>query len=361
MLQAYDGDVQRAAAHLNVDPSEILDFSSNVTPRPVPDAVRQAMSDAAGDLGRYPDPEARALCERMAQLHGTMAEEVLAGSGSTEFLYAVPRALRPRRVVVPAPCYHEYWRAVERAGGEAEGILAGEDAEFVPDIGQLEMHVSGADMVLLGNPNNPTGVALPAEAIRGLATMFPRAQFLVDESLAEFSPDSSGVSLLGAERPDNVMVLRSVSAFHGLPGLRLGFLIASPETCRQVAATREPWTASAAAQRAGIALLDAGLDIAAMRQEAIAERERVRDALAEVSGLRVFRSQANFLLVRLTKPGFTSATFCERMLSQKILVRNAAGFRGLDSRFARISIRSAPENDQLLTAVGNALNESKWK
>ena len=361
MLHAHDGDVFGAAIEAGLNPDEILDFSANVNPVPVPDAVRQAIQESANSLGRYPDPSARDLRQHAAQAFGVSPEELLAGNGSTEFLYAVPRRLRPRRAVILAPCYHDYWRAAEHAGAEAEGVLASEATEFVPDLEQAEMRLSGSDMAFIGNPNNPTGVTLPADAIRTLAAKSPRVNFVVDESAAEFVPESVGASLLGAPLPENVIVLRSGSPFYGLPGLRLGFMIASSDLCTQADSVREPWTVSAIAQRAGVALFDSQLDVAAMRETAIAERERVRDALSRVSGLRVFRSQANFLLLRITKPGLQSSKLCERMLSQKMLIRNAAGFRGLDSRFVRVSIRTPAEDDRLIEGLQATLDESKWK
>ena len=88
------------------------------------------------------------------------------GNGVSEFLYAIPRGLRPRRVVMPAPCSTDYWRASDYAGAESEGVLSSEAKEFALDPAQIEMRLSGTDMVFLGNPSDPTGVAAPADAIR---------------------------------------------------------------------------------------------------------------------------------------------------------------------------------------------------
>ena len=361
VLHAHGGNVIAAAAEAGISPDEIFDFSDNVNPCPLPEPVRRAIVESVDSMARYADPSARKLRERAAATFGVSVDELLAGSGSTEFLYAVPRGLRPRRALVIAPCCHDYWRAIDHAGGEAEGVLAAEKSDFAPDMEQLEIRLSGSDMVIIGNPNNPTGVATPAKVIRTLASKFPSAIFLVDESLVEFVPESAGASLLGAPLPENAIVLRSLSLFHGMPGLRLGFMIASDELCGQVARAREPWTVSAVAQRAGEALFENGYDAAALREAIIAERERVCEELSHLSGLRVFQSQANFLLLRITKSGLGSAAFSERMMAQKILIRNAAGFRGLDNHYIRVSIRSAADNDRLLHALRNALDSSQWK
>lgn len=361
MLHTHGGDVFGAAAEAGLKPEDIMDFSSNVNSCPVPEAVIEAVRDPLKFLGRYPDPSARELRESAAQAFGVSADSVLAGNGSTEFLYAVPRRLRPRRAVVLAPCYHDYWRACDHAGVEAEGVLASEANEFQPDVAQLELRLSGVDMAFLGNPNNPTGVAIPAGEIRTLARKFPSALFVVDESLVEFVPESIGASLLSAPLPENVIVLRSLSLFDGLAGLRIGFMIAAADLCAQVDQTREPWTVSPLAQAAGRALLESERDATAIREQVIAERERVRDALSQMTGLRVFRSQANFLLLKITKPNLSPSQLCRRILKQKMLIRNTAGFRGLNGKFVRVSVRTPADNDSLLTGFRNALDEAKWK
>lgn len=361
VLHAHGGDVYGAAIEAGVSPDEIVDFSSNANPCGVPECVREAIGRAVDRLGRLPDPEARAVRQKAADAFGVGIDSVLVGHGSTEFIYAIPRRLRPRRVLVLAPCYHDYWRAVDHARSDAEGVLASEADEFLPKFDQLEMRLPGVDMTFIGNPNNPTGVAISAESIRALAGKFPSNTFVVDESLIEAVPDSLGASLSGAPPPPNVIVLRSLSLFYGLPGLRVGFMIGDPEVCEMVDRAREPWTVGPLEQAAAEALLSAGLNVSELRTDVMAERERVRDELSQVTGVRVFRSQANFLLLKVTKPNLSPSQLCERMLKQKLLIRNAAGFRGLDGKFIRVSIRGAADNDKLVAGLKTALDESKWR
>ena len=207
---------------------------------------------------------------------------------------------------MPAPCCTDYWRASDYAGAESEGVLSSEAKEFAPDPAQLEMRLCGADMVFLGNPSDPTGVATPADAIRALAKKFPGVIFVVDESFMEFVPEALGASLLGAPLPANVIVLRSPTAIYGLPGLRLGFMFAGRTLIEQVQAAREPNAVGALALCAGEALLAGAQEAPALRQPVIAERERVRDELSRMAGIRVFRSQANFLLLKTTRPGLSA-------------------------------------------------------
>lgn len=361
MAVSRDGDVFSVADSEGLKPEEILDFSGNISPVPVPERIRQAAQESLHCLERYPDPLARRLRSRAAELFGVSPEEVCAGNGTGEFIYAIPRALRPRRAVILAPSGHDYWRACDYMGAEAEGILASENHEFIPDLSQFEMRLSGTDIVFIGNPNNPTGVAVPADHLRTLAGRFPSVTFVVDESFGQFVPESAGKSLLVGARPKNVIVLRTPSPLFGLPGLMIGFLIASPETCTTINQAREPWTLGALSQCLAERVLDESGDAAGLREAVIAERERVRDELSSLPGVRVFKSETNFLLLKLTRPGLTSSTVCERLLKQKVLIRNASGFRGLDGKFVRISIRTAGDNTRLVAALKATLDDSKWK
>jgi L-threonine-O-3-phosphate decarboxylase len=358
---AEDGNVFDAAARLGRGFDEILDFSANVTPSPLPDAVREVMARGADALGRYPDREARELRARVAERFGVEPDNVLVGNGATEFIFAIPRRLRPRRVVLLAPCYHDYWRATEHAGGETEGVLAAETDEFIPDLTQMELRLGGANMVFIGNPNNPTGTAIPAESIRVLAGKFSAIVFVVDEAYALFVPEAGGASMLTRPLPENVIVLRSWSSFYAVPGLRLGFMVSRAGLCDQVQRVREPWAVSTTAQLVGTALLDCERQDTAIRQHVIAERERLRDEISRIPGLRVFHSQANFLLVKITRPSLLATALCERMLQQKILIRNASGFRGLDGKFVRISVRTVAENNRFLESIKAAMDEARWK
>ena len=359
MVPTQDGDIYAAAKTAGVAVEEILDFSACVSAAPMPDPVRRALQEAGAHLGRTPDPAARNLRELASKRFGVYPVQVLAGCDTVEFLYAIPRALRPRRVVVLAPCPQDYWRAVEFAGGETEGVLSIEPNELVPDLAQVASRLSGVDMVYVGNPNNPTGVALPAEALTGLARRFPTVTFVIDETLAEFLPESQGFSLLPRTPPANVIVLRSPSPFAGLAGLRAGFMIGSEDLCGLVDRAREPQRMSLPAMLVAEALLADPRPAAEARQEVIAERERLRDLLSHTPGLRVFRSQANFLLLKITRPGLTSTELCERLLRRRILVRNASAFRGLDGRYLRITVRTAADNDRLMDAMKLALDEGK--
>lgn len=360
MLAPTEGDINATAPSAEAPVETILDFSGDIGSASVPDFLRQALENLEF-LAQDPEPLIKEVCAAAAERFHAMPEQVAVGQGETEFIYAVPRALRPRRTVILAPCRQDFWRANDIVQAESEGVLAAESHEFIPEIDQFAARLSGVDMAFVGNPNNPTGVALPAEMLRTLAARFPSTTFVVDETYVEFVPDATNITLLGAELPANVVVLRSASPLLGLPGLRLGFMIADPELCGLVARVREPRLLDGMTLRAAKAILSAPLDIPAMRDAIIAERERVREELSRLTGLRVFRSSAGFLLLKITRPGLDFPEVQARLKSRHVLVRNAAAYRGLDGKYLRICIRKPDENNRLIKAFQDAFDQAQWK
>jgi threonine-phosphate decarboxylase len=356
-----DDDIHVTTTSADAPAETALDFSGEIGTAPFPEFLRQALANPAGFMAGDPESGVSDVVASAAERFGVTPEHVAVGQGETEFLYAIPRALRPRRVLALAPCRHEYWRSSDAVGAESEGILAAEAHEFIPEIDQIAAHLGGVDMAVLGNPNNPTGVALPAEGLRSLINRFPSTTFVVDESYVEFVPESVNITLLGADLPPNLIILRTPSPLLGLPGLRLGFMIAHPELCGLVSRTREPGLMDGLTLAAARALLANPCDLSALREPLIAERERVRDELSRLTGLRVFRSCTGFLLIKITRPGLDFPEVQVRLKARHVIVRNAASYRGLDGKFLRICIRSPQENDRLLQAFRDAFDQAQWK
>lgn len=357
---SYDGgNVSDAAAALGVKPEDILDFSGSCGSCEPPESVRSALADALLRPELPVDQSVRRLYGMLAAAHGVSAAQLLTSGDPAEFIQAVPLALRPRRAVIIAPCPNDYWRACARSGAEADGMLASEERDFIPDLAEIGERLSGVNMLFLGNPNNPAGAAVTSDAIRELAQRFPGVTIVVDERFG--GPAAEGTAMSAGAPPANVILLRSLTCLYAMADMPLGYMVASEEKCEAVSRVRQRGMLTAAAMRAAEALIAADSGSAGLCAQLAAERERVRNELGRLPGLRVFPSQAAFLLLKITKPGLTSVALCERLLSRKVLARNASGFRGLDGRFLRVSIRQPGENDLMLAAMRDALDSAKWK
>jgi len=172
---------------------------------------------------------------------------------------------------------------------------------------------------------------------------------VVDEAFVDFVEEASIKTKL--EKFSRLVILRSFTKFFGIPGIRLGYVLASPMIIRCLEEPREPWSVNVMAQAFGRACLSDLQFMARTRRVISRQREYLHDSLSHINGLRVFQGQANYLLVKLTQPGMTASELQRMLLFHRILIRDASNFRGLDERFFRTAVRLRKENDRLLEAL----------
>lgn len=331
--------------------SEMLDFSANINPLGVPPWLDQVMEKAAGSLARYPDPEYVELTGAVASRMGVSSAEVTMGNGSSELLYALPRALGMRRAILPAPSYQDYSRACRLAGWEVEFLCLKEEDGFHLDFDRLEKKLEGGEVVILGHPNNPTGKCCDAARLRQVCRRFPDVFFLVDESFGGFV---DGFDSLTTDRPVNAGVLYSFTKLHAIPGLRLGCLIANEVLSCRVKAGLPPWTVNALAEAVGMAAMQDQEFAGRTRALVCGEREWLTQNLPALGGMKVYPGEANYLLVRLDDNRMDAAELTEKMLRRGIALRFCGDFEGLDARFFRVAVRTRAENERLVNGLSEA-------
>ena len=165
------------------------------------------------------------MVEAIAGHYGTDPQEIVVGNGSTELLYLLPQALPFTKALIAVPAYIDYARAAQIAGLPIEWHSLTESEGFRLDPDRLEDRLSGGELVILGQPNNPTGLTFDPQTLRALAVRHPETCFLIDEAFADFV---EGLDSLARKRPSNVIVLLSFTKFYAVPGLRLGSALLAP-------------------------------------------------------------------------------------------------------------------------------------
>jgi len=357
----HGGDVRGLAMRLGCKPSDITDFSASINPLGPPDWLRTAIASVVSELVHYPDPECREFLAAAAQRYGVPQEELVAGNGTSDLLFAVARAARKEgyeRAVIPVPAYCDYRTACERAGLTVKAVPQREEDTFALDAKALgEMlsseaaRLSGKAVAMLARPGNPTGLDVGAEAVRGLAREHPGCLFVVDEAFGSFVQGFE--SLLG-ERPDNVVVLASLTKMFAVPGLRLGLAAACAGFARSVRLELSPWSVNGLAQAVGARAM-ADRDFEANTRTAVAAlREGLARELSALPGVTVWPGRANYLLCRLE--GMDAASLREALLAKRIAIRDCSNMEGLDGRFFRVAVRSAEDNEKLVEAASAVLN-----
>ncbi len=353
MTMAHGGNLRELAQRAGLDRDQILDFSASINPLGPPDRLRAVLTRTIDRLVHYPDPDCTELVTLLARRHQVAPDEIVVGNGSTEIFHALARALTFDRALIPVPSYLDYAAAMHAAGREVSLLELKEGDAFALDFQALEAELRGGDVVLLGQPNNPTGRALDDEALLALVARHTTTTFVIDEAFADFM---AGYRSLAGRSPANTIVVRSLTKFYAIPGLRLGFAVAAAATARQIREQILPWSVSVLAQEAGAALL--ADDDYARRSIALVESERRRlsDELAKLAGLYVYPSVTNFLLVRLDRDRPSAPELADRLLREGIAIRTFTDQQHLDRRFFRVAVRTAAENARLCEALAAALS-----
>jgi len=213
----------------------------------------------------------------------------------------------------------------------------------------------GADLIFLANPASPSGALLPPARLAPIVAALDAAgvYIVLDEAFIDFVEEASLKSFLG--QFPHLLILRSFTKFFGIPGMRLGYLLAAPDLIARLGTVQEPWSVNTMAQAMGRACLAAGDFMAQTRELITRERQYLLKHLEVLPGLTAFPGAVNYLLVKLTRPGWTAAKLQKALLANHIVIRDAGNFRGLDARFCRLAVRTREENARLLQALEQCL------
>jgi threonine-phosphate decarboxylase len=360
----HGGDVYAASRELHRDLDQLIDFSASINPLGPSPAVWRSITQSRHFLQHYPDPECWALRQVLASRWRRLPDHIVVGNGSSELIHALPRALGLCHLLVIGPTFSEYADAMTRSGGNITMVLAEREEDYAPPLDHALrlMKLSrrsrqarhAIDGVVLCNPNSPTGQACEADAVMQVARAAERHRLwmIIDETFADYC---EGTSILSqATALTRVIVLRSLTKFYGIPGLRVGYAVSQAKVARQLRRQQPPWSVNAFAQIAAVAALkDAGH---AQRSLSFMARERARfmALLAELPGCVVFPSHANFILMELPV-GRHAKNVTARLRREGLLIRDCSVMPGLHSRSVRVAVRTKRENDLLVKALSGLL------
>lgn len=359
-FQLFDhgGDIYSLADELKIQERRILDFSSSINPLGVSKKIKAEIRKHLKYLYNYPDPEARRLRRNLAQYHGINPEMIICGNGCTELIYLIVRSLKPERVLIPIPTFSEYERAVlislgPGVKGQGSGTLESrvqiehlklkEKDGFTIKPEEFIESMKECKMAFLCNPNNPTGLLLRKDNVIKIAEEARRQNcyLVVDEAFIDFSPEGSVINFVR----DNpyLIVLRSMTKFYALAGLRIGYGVFPLNLIEGLKKHKEPWSVNSLAQRAAlVALKDRVYRNNTLKL--IKEEKQILEKGFKNIGIKFIPSKVNFYLLKIDN----SKEIFDRLKMKGILVRDCSNFKGLDNAYIRIAVRSHRENKIIL-------------
>ncbi len=340
---------------LDIDPSSVTDFSVSTNPFDYPPGFIEYLASELSGISRYPEVQSETFTAAVTAHHSLCSGNVLAGNGSTELLYLIPRAFAIRKAVVAAPSYIDYEDAVTIAGGECQRLFLHWENDFAVNYGEIDRLAATADAVILAHPNNPNGRLLDVTAVWPLMQKHTDVLFVIDEAYLPLSGAGSEHSFITSPPEPNVIVLRSMTKSFSIPGLRLGYAVGTASVIEKLIRYKEPWTVNSLAQKAGIFLLPC-TDWLKMTTGVIAdERTRLTEALSHISGLTPFMSDTNFFLLKIVRDGLTALELQLELVKHDCFIRNCDNYPGLDSSYFRIAVRKPDENTRFIETLESLL------
>ena len=308
-------------------PERVIDFSTNasVLPWTLPPLDLQPL------VSRYPDSDCLELCRLIAEREGVPVENIIFTNGSNEALYLLASCLMEKRAAVLQPNYPEYARALAAYRVETADIFDLADA-------------GNFNAVFLSTPCNPTGAYIRQEELQELAVRTPATLFVVDEAYIDFLIEADRP--LWRELPDNLIILRSLTKFYHLSGVRIGYVLAPEAWAERLRARQPSWSVNAVAQTLALAFLQDGDFAQKSRDFYRRQTPRFMETLRE-AGLNVRPSSVHFFLIETDN----DERVLRRLMERGLVVRHTQNFPGLDGRYIRVATRLPEENDRLAEAL----------
>jgi threonine-phosphate decarboxylase len=367
-MEIRHGGVDYLWGGLPEDRGRLIDFSVNISPLGLPKACVDALlrqlggksrydkfaANIAPDLSKYPDPFCRRLRAALADYLSVPHCQIVCGNGAGDLIYRIARWKQPAQALVATPAFSDYEKALREVSCEIFYHELSKDT-FELDQQILSKIDGGAQIVFLGNPDNPAGRTIEANLLARIVQKCNEygVTLVIDECFNEFLDDPAAhTAIRYLKESPNLIILRAFTKIYAMAGLRLGYCVTgSEENARELADTGQAWPVSGVAQSAGIAALTEKDYIANVRALIKAERTRMKNEFRRL-GFQALGGEANFIFFRVTPDsGFDKDIFFNALLRYDILIRCCDNYRGLDNSYYRTAILTHDENTLLLQAL----------
>jgi|LGVF01.2.fsa_nt_gb threonine-phosphate decarboxylase len=352
----HGGNLREAIDKYNISSDKIIDFSSNINPLGIPDSIKELINKEIDEIYHYPDPEYKLLKKELSKSLNVNIKNLLPGNGSNELIYLLVNTFAPKRALILVPAYSEYERASISVNSMCEFLNFMVDDRFDFNVDRiLKKAYRGVDVIFICNPNNPTGFLVHGDEIKYLVRKCSKKNIfvIVDEAFMDFIEGDEKFTLAEfALKRKNVAVLRALTKFFAIPGLRLGCLVGHSGLVEKLLKRQPTWSVNNLAQLIGIELLKNRVFIKKSREYVLKEKDIFFKDLREIEWLKPFKPSANFILCRINDSRITSDKLRSYIAKNfGMLVRDCSNFRGLDNRFIRLAVKTGRENKKLLSCL----------
>lgn len=336
------------------------DFSANINPAGVPQSFKKALTDNIDMFARYPDIEYRDLIRNIKDyLVLDDYAYVMPGNGAVDLIYSIMESLDCKRLFTMAPTFSEYKKAAIISGIPYEEIFCYDNDFSKLNIDLFLNKVRDGSIVILCNPNNPTGFLIDIPTLVYIATELNKKNcvLIIDEAFIEFTDDYPFSSFLTKLYDfQNAVLIRAATKFFGMPGIRLGYAVTyNRNIYEKVKKNQQPWCINSSAVIAGSCIFKDIDYISRSRKWIKEERKFLYEELSKLKGVKVYPSKANFHLLKITKEDMNAYNLRDKLVKQGILIRTPDGFSYLADKHFRLAVLDRYANAFLLSVLNKVL------
>lgn len=324
---------------------ELIDFSSNINPLGIPKGLENILMENLKEMEAYPDIKYRKLKKSIGQYLGCEKELVLVGNGAMELIDSFTKL--SNRVLVMTPAFSEYEERASVHGKEVISIKYNED--FAIDINSIKAIAKKDDLLILGNPNNPTGLRIDKSTLMEIYEIMEKNNglLILDEAFYEFAPkDYDSIEIFKKYNYENIGIIRAATKFFALPGLRLGYGCSSIELKEKVEEFQMPWSVNCFADLAGQYIFNQKDYIEESKKYIGLERNYLLEELEKIDGIKPYNTHTNYILIKLLK--WDEEYAFNFFLKRGIVIRKCSSFKVLGSSYIRVAIKDRENNMKLM-------------
>lgn len=353
--RGHGGDIYALSREDNRALEDIIDFSANINPLGIPQAMKEAMRGAIDKCEAYPDPQCRRLIEAITQFEKVPYSFITCGNGAADIIFRLVYAIRPKKAMLLAPTFSEYEEALRAVEAELCYYLLQEKEQFKVTEAILECMDDTIDMLFICNPNNPTGQVTEKALLEKILKKCEKHKILlvIDECFNDFleEPDIYTMKAL-LQESEYLFILKAFTKMYAIPGVRLGYgMTSNQEICRGIEASGQAWSVSVIAQEAGIWATQEEDYVLRTKKLIAQERTYLKQQLEQI-GMRVYEPFVNYIFFK--NPYGIDLSYGLR--KQGILIRSCSNYNGLDKQYYRVAIKTHQLNEKLIEAFRKILN-----
>ena len=351
----HGANVEQMARMYNKNPKDIIDFSSNINPNVI-QGLEEYILEGLQESRSYPDIKYTNLRNNISQYIDVRPEFIIPGNGATEIIYLLMKSI-DKRIAILNPTFSEYERSARLNNLDVINLNLDESNEFEIDLNNIKENINKFDSLFVCNPNNPNGKVKNLEKLLDIIVDNNKL-LIVDETFMEFVEEEEKYSLVKyVEKYPNLFILKAVTKFFGLPGIRLGYgLTSNNDIIEKIYNYKEPWTINSFADTLSNYIFKDQKYIEDSKEYYIDERNFMLSELKSINSIHVYDTDTNFILIKLEDKKSEELKL-QLFKKSNILIRDASNFVNLDESYIRIAIKSHNENQLILKELNRIMGE----